>query len=258
MPPASPPLSSRRPPSRRVVSLVVAPLIVMVAASNLAFFLWASLVDTHPLWLITLSSQNRYLTLTTNNLDAWSYYLVGSLRLLAPDPLFYLLGLWYGVRAIDWMEKRAPSVGLSLRWLERGFARARYVIVFIAPNNPVSLLAGAVAMPPAVFAVLNVTGTLTRLVMIRLLGNVFQSPIDAFLGFVQDYRWYLIAASVVLALLSNLGDRRRGGGEVEALRHLGEDLGGDPGAATPGDSTPGATTPGDATTAAEGRPADEA
>jgi len=218
-----------------MLSLVVAPLIVMVTASNLAFFLWASLVDTHPLVLLTLSAQNRYLALTTNSLDPWSYYLVGSLRLLAPDPLFYLLGLWYGVRAIDWMERRAPSLGMSLRMLEKGFVKARYVIVFVAPNNPVSLLAGAAAMPPAVFAILNVTGTIARLVMIRLLGNVFQAPIDAFLGFVKDYRWYLIGISVLLTVISTWNDRRSGGGEVEALRHLGEDLAGDdPPAPSPG------------------------
>lgn len=217
-------LTSRNPPNRRTLSLVVAPLIVMVAASNAATFLWASLVDTHPLWLLTLSAQNRYLALTTNSLDPWSYYVVGALRLLAPDPLFYLLGLWYGVRAIDWMERRAPSVGMSLRWLEKAFVRARYVIVFAAPNNPVSLLAGAAAMPPVVFAVLNIAGTISRLVLIRLLGNVFERPIDAFLGFVSDYRWYLIAGSVVLAVASSWADRRSGGGEVGALRHLGDDL----------------------------------
>jgi membrane protein DedA with SNARE-associated domain len=227
MSPPPPVFSSRHPPSRRVLSAVVVPLIVMVVAANSAFFLWPSLVDTHPLLLLTLSAQNRYLALTTNNLDAWSYYLVGTLRLLAPDPLFYLLGLWYGVRAIEWMERRAPSVGASLRWVEKGFARARYVIVFVAPNNPVSLLAGAAAMPPAIFAVLNITGTITRLVLIRLLGNAFANPIDGFLGFVREYRWYVVGASVVFALLSNLSDRRRGGSQVEALRHLGDDLAGD-------------------------------
>ncbi len=218
------PLSSRRPPSRSVVSLVVGPIVAMVVASNSAFFLWPSLVDTHPLLLLTLSSQNRYLALTTNSLDAWSYYLVGTARLLAPDPLFYLLGLWYGASAIGWMERHSPSLGTSVRWVEKGFAKARSVVVFIAPNNMVSLLAGAVAMPPAVFAALNITGTITRLVLIRLLGNIFQKPIDAFLGFVKDYRWYLIGACVLLTLLSTWSDRRKGGGEVEALRHLGDDL----------------------------------
>ena len=240
----SAPLSSRRPPSRRVLSLVVAPLIVMVVAANSAFFLWPSLVDTHPLWLLTLSSQNRYLALTTNSLDAWSYYLVATLRLLAPDPLFYLLGLWYGADAIGWMERHAPSLGTSLRWVEKGFAKARHVVVFIAPNNRVSLLAGAVAMPPAVFAALNISGTITRLVLIRLLGNVFQAPIDAFLGFVKEYRWYLIGACVLLTLLSTWSDRRSGGGEVEALRHLGDDLADEAGGNDPADPI-GAADPAD-------------
>ena len=232
-PPTSP--QSRHPSRRRVVSLVVAPLIVMVVAANSAFFLWPSLVDTHPLWLLTLSSQNRYLALTTNSLDAWSYYLVATLRLLAPDPLFFLLGSWYGAKAIGWMQRRAPSLAASVTWVEKGFGKARYLVVFIAPNNMVSLLAGAVAMPPALFGILNVTGTIARLVLIRLLGNIFQAPIDAFLAFVKDYRWYLIGASVLLVALSTWSDHRSGGGEVEALRHLGEDLGeeSDPPGSTP-------------------------
>lgn len=217
--------TSRHPPSRRVLSLVVAPLIVMVVASNTAYFVWPSLVDTHPLLLICLSAQNRYLALTSNQLDPLPYYGVGFVRLVLPDPLFYLLGLWYGARAIDWMEKRMPSLGMSLRYLERGFAKARHVVVFVAPNNPVSVLAGAAAMPARVFALLNIGGTITRLVLIRLLGNVFQGPIDAVLGFVRDYRWYLIGASVLLTLVSTLADRR-GGGELGALRHLSEDLAG--------------------------------
>lgn len=217
--------TSRHPPSRRVLSLVVAPLIVMVVASNTAYFVWPSLVDTHPLLLICLSAQNRYLALTSNQLDPLPYYGVGFVRLVLPDPLFYLLGLWYGARAIDWMEKRMPSLGMSLRYLERGFAKARHVVVFVAPNNPVSVLAGAAAMPARVFALLNIGGTITRLVLIRLLGNVFQGPIDAVLGFVRDYRWYFIGASVLLTLVSTLADRR-GGGELGALRHLSEDLAG--------------------------------
>lgn len=217
----------RQPPPRRVVSVVVGLLVVMVIMSNAATFLWASLVDTHPLWLLTLSSHNRYLALTTNALDAWSYYLVATLRLLAPDPLFYLLGSWYGVRAIGWMERRAPSVGTSMRWMETAFAKARHLIVFVAPNNVVCLIAGAAAMHPLVFAALNVSGTIARLTLIRALGNVFQGPIDAVLGFIADYRWYLIGASVLLTVLSSMADRRRGGGQIDALRHLEDELSGD-------------------------------
>lgn len=227
--------SSRRPPSRKVVTLIVLPLVAMVIASNTAFLFFSTLVDTHPLVLIGLSSQNRYLALTTNSLDAVSYYGVATARLLAPDPLFYLLGYWYGAKAIAWMERRLPSLGTSLRWLEKGFGKARHVIVFVAPNNPVSLLAGAAAMPPLLFAVLDITGTITRLILIRALGNVFDKPISATLGFIQDYRWIIFAISGISLVFTLVSDRR-GGSELDALRHLEEDLG--PDASAPPKSDP--------------------
>lgn len=223
--PSPSPASSRKPPSRRLLTAILVPLAIMVIASNSAFLLFSSLVDTHPLLLITLSSQNRYLALTTNSLDRWSYFSVGTLRLLAPDPLFYLLGYWYGANAIGWMERRLPSLGTSLRYLEKGFGKGRHLIVFVAPNNPVCLLAGAAAMPPVTFAVLNVSGTIARLALIRVLGNVFDKPISATLRFIGDYRWYVFGASFVLLALSLWSDRRSGSGELDALRHLEEDLG---------------------------------
>jgi membrane protein DedA with SNARE-associated domain len=226
-----------------VLTLLLVPLGAMVIASNAAFFVWSSIVDRHPLRLIPLSSQNRYLALTTNALDAWSYYLVGTLRLLAPDPLFYLLGLWYGNNAIDWMERRLPSLGTSLRMLEKGFTKASWLVVFVAPNNPVCLLAGAAAMRPVVFAVLNVTGTIARLALIRALGNFFDKPINAVLDFVKDYRWYVFALSGVMLAFSLWSDSRKGGSELDALRHLEDDLDGrDTGDAAAGSdgSRPGA------------------
>jgi membrane protein DedA with SNARE-associated domain len=225
-----------RPPSRRVLTLILVPLSAMVIASNTAFFVWSSIVDRHPLLLITLSSQNRYLALTTNALDAWSYYLVASARLLAPDPLFYLLGFWYGAKAIDWMERRLPSLGTSLRVLEKGFAKASYVIVFVAPNNPVCLLAGAAAMRPLIFAILNVSGTFARLMLIRALGNFFDKPINSVLGFVKDYRWYIFALSGVMLAFSLWSDSRKGGSELDALRHLEDDLEGEAGSEGTGEA----------------------
>ncbi len=208
----------------------------MVVAQNVASVIWASLVDTHPLWLLTLSSLNRYLVLTTNQLDAWSYYTVATLRLLAPDPLFYLLGMWYGASAIGWMERRLPSVGQSLRMLETAFTKARYAVVFVAPNNPVCLLAGAALMRPVPFFLTNLAGTLTRLALIRAFGDVFSSPLRSVTDFVGEYRWYVVAGSAALFALMFLADRRRGGpSELEALRHLDEELGtGDGSASGPG------------------------
>ncbi len=155
------------PPSTAARNLVVGTLIAFVVASNLGNVFLSVLVTERPLVFIGLNAQNRNLALASGELSAWSFYLVGFLRLVAPDPLFFLLGRWYGDAAIRWMERKAPAYGELLRMLERGFDKARFVVVAIAPNNPVSLFAGAAGMSFAAFMVANVVGTIGRLVLIR-------------------------------------------------------------------------------------------
>ena len=82
-----------------------------------------TLARDHPAVLLTLNSSNRMLGLTTNQLDPWSYYGIGSLRLLVADPLFFLLGRWYGDAAIRWVERKWASQGEVLRMFERGSRR---------------------------------------------------------------------------------------------------------------------------------------
>ncbi|MDH4147847.1 MAG: hypothetical protein OEY23_22035 [Acidimicrobiia bacterium] len=211
-------------PPRWLLPVLMVPIAVMIAMSNIATVTWASLVDSHPLWLLGLSSINRYLALTTNQLDAWSYYLVGTARLFAPDLFFYFLGLHYGERALRWVERRLPSMSQMLRTLERLFERAAWPVVFVAPNNPVSLLAGASRLPLGRFVAVNLAGTVARLALIRRLGNVFSSPIEGVLGFVAQYRWPILAVSALSLAYTLWNDRRRGGGEIEAFGHLRDDL----------------------------------
>lgn len=231
--------SSRRPPSGIVRNATFGALAVMVAASNTASFVWPQLVDQRPLLLLALNAQNRYLTLVTNSLDAWEYYLVGTLRLMAPDPIFYLIGVWYGARAISWMERRTPGLGQSLRMLEGFFVRARYAIVFVAPNNPVCLLAGVSGMAWAPFIALSLAGTVARLALFRVFGDVFSEPISSVTGFVADNRLPLMALSGVALVWSLVSGRRKGQGDLEALRHLDDDLA-DPSAPPPKPADPDA------------------
>ena len=72
-----------------------------------------------------MNARNRNLILVTNQLDAASYYVVGTLRLLLADPLFFLIGYWYGDTALDWMEKRTKSFGKTLRQWESWFGQGR-------------------------------------------------------------------------------------------------------------------------------------
>ncbi len=216
---------AREKPSRLVFWLLVGPLIVLVIASYVGDALAPTLVDKHPLLLVALNARNRNLVLVTNELEAWSYYLVGTVRLLAADPLFYLLGYFYGDAAVRWAERRSRTFGGVLRSAERFFQKASYPLVLLAPNNPICLFAGASGMSPPVFFALNITGTIGRLIIIRWVGDIFSSPIDALLGFIREYRLPLTALTVVVTgFLIWSESRGEGESELEALVRLEDEL----------------------------------
>jgi membrane protein DedA with SNARE-associated domain len=223
--PADPPGAEERPhPGRRTLTLLVVPIVVLIIASNVGDALATTLAPTHPLTLIMLNSRNRNLVLVTNQLDPLSYYGVATVRLLLSDPLFFLLGAWYGERAVQWMEQRTRSFGSTLRQMERWFGRAAYPVVFLAPNNIVCLLAGAAGMSVVGFLVANLAGTLVRLYLIRRVGEAFEAPIDDLLGFLSDYRIPLLVLSVAIVGATSLWELRKGDGELEAVLHLEDDL----------------------------------
>lgn len=203
--------------------LLGVPIVVLIVMSNLGNALAPELVDRHPLLLLALNSQNRNLILTTNQLDAWSYYLVGSARLLVADPFFFLIGYWYGDVAIEWLERRTKTFGEVVRQWEGWFSKAAYPLLFVAPNNPICVFAGASGMSVTAFFVVNLSGTLARLYLIRWLGEEFEAPIDDVLGFVADYRTPLLVASVVLAVVLMGSELRGSRRTVEELEELAEE-----------------------------------
>jgi membrane protein DedA with SNARE-associated domain len=199
---------------------------ILLIASNAGSILLPSLVKTHPAVLITLTATNRALIAATNQLDAATYYGIGFVRLLLADPLFYLLGLFYGDAAIRWVERKMGEGATTIIWFEKAFKKARYPIVLLAPNNPVCLLAGATGMPVPVFLALNTIGTVGRLYLIRVLGETFNKPINAVTGFLDEYRWPLVGVSLALFVLQSLLKKQQGKapGELGALAGLKEEI----------------------------------
>jgi membrane protein DedA with SNARE-associated domain len=213
----------RHQPPRRSAVIAVGTLIgALIIANNVGSALTTTWAREHPAWLLALNSSNRVLALTTNQLDAVSYYAIGAARLLVADPLFFLLGMWYGDAGIRWVERKWSSQGELLRTIERGFDKAAYPLVFLAPNNIVCLLAGASAMPLGAFFAVNIAGTATRLFLIRQAGEALESPLDGVLDFFEEYRWPLLVLSIVLVGASYLNDRRRGTDELGAIAELEE------------------------------------
>ena len=212
---------------RRTLWLLLAPAIVSNVIANVGDAIAPKLVKSHPLVLIAMNPRNRNLVLVTNDLGAVAYYLVGGLRLLSSDPLWYLIGMLYGDRALAWVEQKSATYGRMLRRVEEGFGVAAWPLVFLAPNPYICLFAGAAGMGIVPFAILNVTGTVARLYVVRWVGDVFHEPIDDVVHFIQRYSWPLLALSIAFVAFTIVRDRRKGTGEIEALRDLEHELTGD-------------------------------
>ena len=208
----------RRPP----LAWVVTPIVALVAAAYLGDALTTTWADRHPLWLTMLNARSRILVLTTNQLDPVTFYVVAGLRLLAADPLFFLLGRWYGDAMVVWVERRSATFGEQIRIYERAFAKAAYPLVFIAPNTYICLFAGASGMPVPGFFVANVAGTVLRLYLIRRVGEAFDEPIQAVLRFFARYRLPLFIFSVALVAFIIWNDRRKGTDEIGTMLDLAE------------------------------------
>jgi membrane protein DedA with SNARE-associated domain len=215
-------MAERSKPSRPQLALVVTPIVALIVAAYVGDALTTTWADKHPLWLVLLNARNRVLVLVTNQLDAVTYYVAAGLRLLASDPLFYVLGRWYGDAMVVWVEKRSKTFGEQVRLYERGFAKAAYPLVFLAPNPYICLFAGASGMAVPSFFAVNIAGTLFRLYLIRRVGEAFDSPIKSVLRFFARYRLPLFVFSVAIVVFILWSDRRQGKDEIGSMLDLAE------------------------------------
>lgn len=213
-----------RRPSRRAMTLLSVPLVAVLVMGYVGDALAPSLVDTHPAWLIALNARTRNLALVTNDLGPWTFYVIGVVRLLASDPLFFLLGHWYGDAAVTWMERRTHTWGDLLRQIEGWFGKAAYPIVFVAPNNFICLFAGASGMPVRAFFAVNLAGTVFRLWLVRRFGEAFEGPLDGVVDWIAANRSVLLVISIALVLLSIALEAKRGESEVTALTRMDEEI----------------------------------
>lgn len=207
-------------PDRRRLYLLLTPIVVLTALAYVADFTWAALDDEHPLWLIALNTRKRYLALVVPHTDPIPYYIVGTLRQVISDPLFFLLGRWYGDSGVRWLERKMGEGGSVVRFMERGFAKAAWPMVAIFPNALICMLAGASAMPVWLFLILNVGGTFAAMVVLRVFGTAFGSPITAFSGFVNDYRVPILVVSGLLVAVNIALNRKKGTSDLASVAEL--------------------------------------
>src|SRR3712207_2085635 len=106
-------------PSRRKLTLIVTPIIVLIAIGTIGNAIHPTLLKEHPLWLVAMEPRNRWIVLVANKVSFWPLLVVGTIRRLLGDPLFYLLGYLYKDRALRWAERQFEEIAPVIRGIER-------------------------------------------------------------------------------------------------------------------------------------------
>lgn len=198
-------VEERPKPSRRTLILLVTPIALIVAMGFVASAFTPVLATKHPLLLIALDARNRFLVLA-RNVDLAPFVIVAVLRRSFSDPLFYLLGRFYGDNALRWLQKKGGA-GDLVPFTEKLFKRAGYPMVFAFPGAIVCALAGQTGMSPVGFMATNLAGTLTAVFAVRRFSSTIASPVEGLLGFFSRHIVATTAVSITLVVLSIILNR---------------------------------------------------
>jgi hypothetical protein len=193
------------PPSRRRLALLTVPIVVVTGLGSLGTALTPYLSVHHPLALLVLEARDRNLVLA-RHVGLLPYVVVGSVRRLCTDPLFFLLGRDFGEAAVRWIERKGG--GRVVRLLEKAFRRAAYPMLVVFPGAVVCTLAGETGIPTGTFMTIVVARTVVAVFAIRALANAFGAQVDAVLRFFDRYTIPATAASIVAVLAWILWERR--------------------------------------------------
>lgn len=203
------PITPERP-SWAPLTLVV--FIGLVVCTNVAAATWAKLLESSPETLLVLSSRNRYLVLALGaDVSPIAYWGIGFIRIAAAFLLCHLIGRAYAGTALGWFVKYLGVTPEALDQFNRAFNRAEWVIIpFFAGSNLVAALSGIHRTPLRRLLILLSIGIIGRLLLIWWLAQIFEEELEDFVGWLQRYSWWMVGISVVLVLLVNMRNFRRG------------------------------------------------
>ena len=188
-----------RRPRRELRWLVVALAGALLVGNLVGAALTPALAARHPLVLLAFESPIRNMLLASRA-PVGAFLAVVVARRLVGSLLFYLVGRWYGDAALDWLERHAGSHGAKVRKVERAVRAGAYPLVFASPTAVVCMVAGAMGIPPARFALVAAVGALTVGAVVRLAGEALADPIGRVLSLFEHNLVTATVAAVVLVL----------------------------------------------------------
>ena len=189
---------------KTVLTLTTLLFVIGTIGSNIG----PALVDEHPALVLMLSSRNRNLFGSVPYIDLYSYLFIGFTRVLIAGVALYLVGRWYGTRALGWVESNMGELPAIYRWTERIVDKAGSVALVLMPgSNIVCLMLGHRRMPPRRFVPLLMLGIAIKLAVLWRGGQIFEDQIRSFLNYIEKYQWWVVIGLFAISMLQSV---RRG------------------------------------------------
>ena len=167
-----------------------------------------ALVDERPKLVLLLSSRNRNLFGSVPYIDLFSYSVIGFTRVLIAGVALFLVGRWYGAKALGWVEGNMGELPAIYKWTERLVDKGGSAMVVLMPgSNIVCLLVGHRKMSLKKFVPLLMLGIAIKLAVLWRGGKVFEEQIKDFLSYIEKYQWWVVG---FLFIASSLQSVRKG------------------------------------------------
>lgn len=202
--------------------LAAAALLTSIGLCGIAFA--PALLTYSPLLLIGMSAIPRHLVLAAPLTDPGSFVIIATLRRVIGCTLLYYLGESFGETGLEWLERRYPKARRAVKWLERVFRRVGPLVLFVAPSQPMSALAGNVRMPLWQFLPAVSCGQLIWVGLTYWLGDYLSewtTPITAWLSEnVVSTTLACVVAVVAYQVVRRYRQRKRAEGAVQGATEL--------------------------------------
>ena len=191
--------------------LVVA-FVGLVVCTNIANIVFARWVKTQPEQLIMLSSRNRYLIGAVGaGISPVSFAVIATVRLTLAAAVCHFLGRAYGDHALRWFTRFLGMTTEAVDRFEQQYRTAEWVLIPIfVGSNIVFVLSGTVRTRWRRIVPLLLVGIAGRLALLWWLAKQFESEVKSAINFLQRFQLPIIIGSIVLVVLTNVINIRRG------------------------------------------------
>ena len=230
---------SRPEPSRRrgQITALAIPIVVFTISGYVGNALAPTLAHDAPIVLLLLNPRLRWLFLTSAKVDTLWFFLIPLARASIVLSVYFLLGRWFGDRALRWLEARSGNAMRPMLWIERKFHRARLPITFFFPGTIAAMLAGADGMSAPLFFGVALSSIALRVWAVRSLADLFRGTLLRVLDWVGANQVWLTFGSIACVVGWVLWSNRHGVEPIENIEDFMDDVDDGPEVITSEDAT---------------------